>query len=112
MDNSQYTHDVYISFSDADELWVREWLVPRLLKANVTVYHAFEPGVPKLVNIEQAVATSRHTLLVLTPSWVTDEWESFAGLLARSEDPIGQRRRTIPLSLQNCTPPRAIARLI
>ena len=48
---------------------------------------------------------------MLTPDWVASEWEGFAGLLARSEDPVGRQRRTIPLLRQRCTPPRSIARL-
>jgi len=108
------SYDVFISANRADQEWVSRWLVPRLHGAGlrVSLSRDFEIGAPVLINIEQAVVSSRHTLLVLSPSWVASEWEAFAGLLARSEDPVGHRRRTIPLLRERCTPPRSIARLI
>jgi hypothetical protein len=111
---TDHTFDVFISYSDADHEWVWSWLVRRLNGAGLTVCtdRDFEVGVLKLENIEKAITASRHTLLVLTPAWVKGEWESFAGLLARSEDPVGRQRRTIPLLLKHCMPPRSIARLI
>jgi len=114
-EQSEYAYDVFVSYSPTDEEWVWDWLVPRLQEAGLalcTDQESFHPGVPRLVNVEKAVTASRHTLLVLSPAWVEGEWERFAGLLARSEDPVGQRRRTIPLLRERCKPDRAIARLI
>ena len=33
-----YPHDVFISYSDADEEWVKDWLIPNLKAANLRVY--------------------------------------------------------------------------
>jgi hypothetical protein len=113
-ESSTPTFDVYISYSDVDKGWVRSTLIPRLTEAGLTVctkHASFAIGVPRLVNIEWAVVSSRYTLLVLTPAWLNSELETFAGLLARSEDPVGRRRSTIPLLVEPCSPPRAIARL-
>jgi len=49
-------------------------------------------GLPRLVNIERAVDASRHTLIVLTPNWISGEWNEFESLLAGSADPGGRRR--------------------
>jgi WD40 repeat protein len=108
-----YPYDVFISYSSSDQEWVWDWLIPRLRGAGLAIYTDldFEVGVEKMVNIEKAVTASQHTLLVLTPAWAASEWQSLEGLLARSEDPVGHRRRTIPLLLERCTPHRSIARL-
>jgi len=108
------SYDVFISYSHADAEWVREWLVPRLQAARLTVcidHAAFDIGVPALVNMENAVAASRHTLLVLTPAWVASEWTRFEALLVQSDDPAGLRRRTLPILRDACAVPWRIAML-
>ena len=66
----EFTYDVFISYSHADPDWVWKWLVPRLKAEGLNVctdQESFDLGVPSLVNMENAVLASRHTLLVLTP---------------------------------------------
>jgi nucleoside phosphorylase len=106
--------DVYISYNDADEAWVSETLLPRLEAAGLTAildYRDFEIGVPKLVNVERAVERSRHTLIVITPAWIADEWNGFQSLLAASDDPSGLDRKLIPLILKPADLPRRLAYL-
>jgi hypothetical protein len=109
------THDdVFISYSHADATWVREWLQPRLEAATLSTsidWRDFDVGVPSLENMERAVDHSRHTLLVLTPAWVSSEWTAFELLLTQTTDPAARRRRLIPLLLQPCQPSRRIAML-
>jgi hypothetical protein len=106
----EYTYDVFISYSHHDEGWVREWLLPRLEGAGLRVcidFRDFEVGVPSLVNMERAAQRSRRTTLVLTPDWVASEWTNFEALMLQTEDPIGLRRRVLPLMLKDCQlPPR------
>jgi hypothetical protein len=100
-----YLYDVFISYSRADSEWVGETLLHRLKAAGLRVCiddDNFEIGVPRLINIERAVDRSRHTLVVLTPAWLSDKWTSFQALLARTQDPDGLERRTIPLILRPC----------
>jgi hypothetical protein len=107
-------YDVFISYSHHDQQWVQGWLLPRLEGAGLRVCidtRDFEIGPSSLDNMERATEHSRHTLLVLTPSWVKSEWTSFESLLAQTEDPAGLRRRTIPLMLEQCEPPKRIAML-
>jgi hypothetical protein len=109
----EYTHDVFISHSRADRAWVREELLPRLEGAGLRVLLAdrdFEVGAPQAINAEQAVETSRHTLIVITPDWIADEWNAFEALLASAADPAARRRKLIPVLLKPAElPPRLAA---
>jgi hypothetical protein len=102
--------DAFISYSHEDQKWVRDVLLAQLEKAGLKVlidYRDFEVGVPVLTNIERAVETSRHTLLVLTPAWLSSKWAEFEGLLVATADPAGRLRRTLPLKLKEVElPPR------
>jgi len=109
-----HDYDVFISYSHADRAWVRDWLLPRLRDAGLTVcidHEAFDIGVPALVNMENAVAASRHTLLVLTPAWVKSDWTRYEEALNRQLDPSGMLQRSIPLLRRSCKVPARIASL-
>jgi hypothetical protein len=112
--SGSYQYDVSISYSHYDHVWVQETLLPRLEQAGLRVcidYRDFIIGTPTLLNIEQAVDTSRHTLIVLTPAWVESEWTQMESLLVGTADPAARRRRLIPLLLQPCQRPARIAAL-
>jgi len=103
--------DVFISYSHRDVEWVKDWLLPRLEAAGLSVcidFRDFEIGIPSLINMENAVERSRKTLLVLTPNWVKSEWTMFESLLIQTEDPSGIRQRTLPLMLKKCELPRRL----
>jgi tetratricopeptide (TPR) repeat protein len=109
-DNTQKRFDVFISYSHKDADWVHDWLAPRLKQAKLTVCtdDIFDIGVPALVNMERAVAASRHTLLVLTPAWLKSEWTLFESLLVQHEAPAGVLQLTLPLLLEPCEVPKRI----
>lgn len=114
MSQEPSSYDVFISYSHHDEQWVNNWLLPHLEGAGLRVCidsRDFDIGLSSLDNMERAAEQSRHTLLVLTPSWVKSEWTRFESLLAQTEDPAGLRRRTIPLMLEQCELPKRIAML-
>jgi TIR domain len=113
-EQTQYTYDVFISYSHVQREWVRSQLLPPLEKAGLKVvidYRDFEIGVACLVNMEQALDNSRHTLLVLTPAWLAREWTAFESLLVGTTDPAARRRKVIPLLLEPCQLPPRLAML-
>jgi len=113
-EQTEYQYDVFISYSHADQEWVRGDLLPQLEGVGLKViidYRDFEIGVPSLINMERAVENSRHTLIVLTPAWLKSEWTEFESLLAGTADPVGRRRKLIPLMLKSCKLPSRIAML-
>ncbi|MGB8647695.1 MAG: toll/interleukin-1 receptor domain-containing protein [Anaerolineae bacterium] len=104
-------YDAFVSYSSLERDWVENWLLPRLESAGIQVcidFRDFDIGVPTLDNIDEAVARSVKTLVVLTPNWVKSEWTAFESLLAQTSDPAGIRRRILPLMLVQCEPPRRL----
>lgn len=109
---SIFTYDVFISYSHHDNDWVRGWLLPRLESAGLHVCidsRDFEIGVPSIVNMENAVKRSRKTILVMTPNWTESEWTDFESLLTQTGDPVGRRRRLVPIMLRVCDLPDRLA---
>jgi tetratricopeptide (TPR) repeat protein len=109
-----YRYDVFISYSHADEAWVTGTLLPRLEAAGLRVcidFRDFIAGKAALINMQDAVRNSRHTLLVITQRWVDSEWTFYESLLSRTKEPAGLQRRTIPLRLERCELPEFISML-
>jgi len=109
-----FDYDVFVSYSHADEAWVREWLLRALEAASLRVcidFRDFTVGRPTLVNIERASAHSRYTLVVLTPAWVANAWADFEAMILQSADPAARQGRLLPLLLHDCAPPPRIAML-
>jgi hypothetical protein len=111
---SEITYDVFISYNEADQAWVREELLPRLEGAGLQVaidYRDFIVGMPRLENIEQAVEHSHRTIVVLTPAWVASDWNAFESLLLGAVDPAARQRKLLPALLKPCPelPPRLAA---
>jgi sugar/nucleoside kinase (ribokinase family) len=110
----EYRYDLFISYSHDDREWVLEWLLPLLKESGLRVCiddPDFVVGLPSLLNMERAIDSSRHTLLVLTPAWVQSEWTEFEVLLAHTSDPAGRKRRLLPILLKSCETPRRISML-
>src|SRR5262245_60975667 len=99
----QPRYDVFISYHADDQEWVRQTLLPGLERAGLRICVAgrdFAIGVPHLINIEQAIAQSHKTLLVITPRWLADQWRQFEALIVQTTDLDDSRRRVLPLVLQ------------
>jgi hypothetical protein len=63
---------------------------------------SFEPGAPAVLEMERAVVESRKTVLVLTAAYLQSKWTLFENVLASTLDPGAERRRIIPLVLEDC----------
>lgn len=104
-------YDVFISYSHRDKAWVRRELLPRLEGAGLKVCidtRDFRIGAPIIKEMERAVVTSRHTLLVLTASYLTSAWAEFENLMLQTLDPINQKSRLIPLIAEKVALPQRI----
>ncbi len=105
---TEFAYDVFISYSHRDKTWVCDELLPRLEDAGLKVcidYRDFRVGAPIVKEMERAVLTSRHTLLVLTPDYLESAWADFEALMISTLDPGSQKERLLPLLLRPCDPP-------
>ncbi len=106
MSGSQPSYDAFVSYSRNDSRWVRETLVPRLESAGLRIcvdFRDFEPGSAMLSEIERCILASRHTLMVLTPDYVRNEWSAFERLLTHSL--AAKRNSLLPLLVSQCDLP-------
>ena len=104
----RFRYDVFISYSSRNKEWVREWLVPQMKNAGLTVcidHESFEPGAPSITEIERAVLQSRKTVLILTPEYLQSEWTAFENILVQTLDPAAHQRRLLPMLLVRCELP-------
>lgn len=109
------THDVFISAnadSQPDQAWIKGMLLPRLKRRQLRIKTADQIGVPKMIAIEQAIAVSRHTLLILSPDYFRSDWAVFEQLMLQSPDPTNQRLRLLPLIVRPCVLPARLGYLI
>jgi hypothetical protein len=114
MAETDFKYDVFISYSHKDEEWAVNILLPALENAGLGVcidYRDFDAGRPSIVNMEDAVDESRHTVLVLTPNWTGSEWTDFEAVLTQTDDPAGRRQKLIPIMLEKCAPPKRVRSL-
>lgn len=92
----ELAYELYISHAEADKEWVERHLLEELGidRERVLLPAEFTTGRTWLEETERAVATSRHTLLVLTPAHAANPWADLSRRLAAHESiERGQRRR-------------------
>lgn len=113
----RFKYDVFISYSHRNKEWVRDWLLPQLKSTGLKVcidHESFAPGAPLLTEMERAVLQSRKTIAILTPAYIAggSGWTEFENILLQTLDPAAQRRRLIPLLLEQCELPIRLSYLI
>jgi AAA-like domain/TIR domain len=111
---SNYVYDIFISYSQSDQDWVLNELLPQLERSGLKVIidsRDFAIGVARFINIEKAIQESRQTLLVITQNWIASEGSIFESLMIQTKDPIGYSRRMLPVVLEPCTLPQRIEML-
>jgi hypothetical protein len=111
---ADYTYDVFISYSHANQAWVRGELLPYLKSAGLRVcidYRDFEIGAPIVTEMRRGLTDSRRTLLILTPDYLESDWTGFEQLMLQTLDPSNRQRRLIPLMREACDLPLEISYL-
>jgi Tfp pilus assembly protein PilF len=107
-------YDVFVSYSSKNADWVRGPLLQWLEAQGYTVcidFRDFVAGAASVVEMERAVLTSRHTLLVLTPEYVASAWTEFEYTLVQTLARGFRDRRLIPLLKAPCERPLRIKAL-
>jgi hypothetical protein len=99
---------VFISYSSKNKDWVKNWLLPKIESQGIQTridFRDFDIGTPSMINMERAVDECAKTILIFTPEWVNSEWTQFEGLMLMVQDPIGMRKKILPLMLAQCDLP-------
>jgi len=104
-----YVYDVFISYRQQkpDKDWVRKTLKPRLEKQGLKVcvdYRDFRLGAPLVKEMERAVIESRYTLAVVSPAYLSSNFNDLEGVLAEHLGLEKSQRRLITLLREDCTP--------
>lgn len=110
----RYDEDaVFISYSPEDIDWVEDTLRPRLEKSGVKVITGenLTGGATVSLNRERVIADTRRTIVILSPEWVANSWNSFEADLLLHLDPGAEQRKLLPVLLRPTEIPPRIARL-
>ena len=103
-----HAYDVFLSYSHADRAdraFVIGVVVPLLERLDLRVcleHRDFGLGLPRIAEIERAVATSRYTVGVFTPSYLAGPFEELQSDLARFQATESRQARFIPLLRRPC----------
>ena len=109
------TYDAFVVHAAADESFVQGYLLPELGLApeRVLVPGTLELGRFILGEIERGVRSSRVTIVVLSPAYMTDHWAVFGEQLAAHVGlASGVHGVLLPLLLEDCELPAHIQALV
>lgn len=93
---STLIYDFFISAVEADQAWVQQHLLPILTAANkrYLTEAEFQPGQPRLLELERAITHSEKTLLILSAAYLQTDSNVIIDLFAMH---YGLETRTWPV---------------
>lgn len=92
---------------EPDKTWVRKILLPGLeaegLRACID-YRDFRLGAPLINEVQRAVESSRYTLAILSPAYLTSNFTELENVLAEHLGLEKSQRRLLCVMREPCTP--------
>lgn len=106
-------YDAFLSYAPDDEEWVSSHLIPRLDAAGIKWIDpaGFTPGVALEVELERVVTQSTRTLLILSASYLENQWRRDDSLLAGHFGLSLNAWPIIPVLIADCTLPLRLSML-
>jgi tetratricopeptide (TPR) repeat protein len=104
--------DFFVSHADDDQPWA-EWIAAQLKAAGYGVIVKawdFLPGENRLTRLDEALATSKHTLCVLSQAYVDSE--AATRTAAYYQDLQGKERALIPVRIGACEVPPLLGPIV
>jgi hypothetical protein len=111
VDKPDQQRDFFVSYTQADRAWA-EWIAWELEAAGyTTVLQAWDmpAGTAFVHAMDQAVQTTRHVVLVLSPAYLRSEMTEAEWRPAFKADPSGTQRRLLPVRVEDCEPAGLLA---
>src|SRR5712691_5716811 len=110
-DQPDYQYEVFLSFAGADQPWAEGYLLSALglPSDRVITTQSFQLGSSLVGEFDRVIRSSRYTVMVLTPAYLTDQWSRFSEQLAAFASVAGQQDRLIPLLKESVALPLHIA---
>ena len=105
--------DVFVSYNRADRAWA-EWIAWALEEAQYSVVVQawdFRPGGNFVLYMQEATS-AKHTLPVLSPTYLAAEYTQPEWAAAFARDPQGKDRVLIPVRVVECTPDGLLAQIV
>src|SRR5689334_25021631 len=92
------TPELFVAYAEGDTDWVRGFLLPELGldPRSVLTPQDFTPGAMLVTELERAVETTQHTLVILSPDFELSHSAAFAELLATHDGLRQDSSRLIP----------------
>ena len=108
--NASFEYDLFLSYANADRAWVQGYLIPALgvPRECLITHDDFRLGAPRVSEIERAITTSRYSVLILSPAYLTDEWSNLSEQLVSHLTTAEQAVRLVPLLKSECELPLRI----
>ncbi|GFO37170.1 protein toll [Plakobranchus ocellatus] len=103
-DDDDKIYDAYVSLTDADYVFMKHVLQPKLEEMGHRVYlHARDSiaGDVKSEKILEAIEKSRRCIMLLSADYISNEWCRFEYLIAQHETCIKLKQRIIPIMLDD-----------
>ena len=109
-----YKYDVFISYHERDRDWIKGQMLQRLKARGVNYidHRHFVPGRARLNEIERAIEDSRKIWLILTNSFLTDEFQTFQDNLALYRALRDGSYRAVPVIKEPCVLPSRLQVLV
>ncbi len=96
--------DVFLSYSPDDRTWVEQQLAPRLQRAGLSVLVGSGAT-------EQALLECPHTVVVLSPTYLNNDWPNLENLILQTLPSAQREQRLIPVLHKTCELPPRISHL-
>jgi tetratricopeptide (TPR) repeat protein len=107
----QQQRDFFVSYTQADRAWA-EWLAWELEAAGyTTLLQAWDmpAGTAFVHAMDQAVQTTRHVVLVLSPAYLRSQMAEAEWRPGFKADPSGKARLLLPVRVEACQPEGLLA---
>jgi len=96
--------DFFVSYATDDTQWAEwiGWVLEEEGYSSVLQEWDFRPGSNFVLEMDRAVSSSRHTMPLLSPAYLSSHYTHPEWAAAFAQDPTGEKRKLIPVRVEEC----------